>query len=183
MSAAAGAGGGWRRAHEASAAWDGPQGGTEFRWPRGPQAREKFTNGGNFKCERWDSNPHGLRHKILSLACIPISPLSRGFDLVVERSMTRGWASYTILILAVKQLVAALCCGSSSRFRRRCSTVARRSGRLSCRRCRVDRSHGTVCRSHGTFDRLFREKLTFSGAAAGRRQIRQHQAEAHEQGR
>lgn len=25
----------------------------------------------------WDSNPHGLRHQILSLACLPISAIAR----------------------------------------------------------------------------------------------------------
>jgi hypothetical protein len=27
----------------------------------------------------WDSNPHGLRHQILSLACLPISAIAREF--------------------------------------------------------------------------------------------------------
>jgi hypothetical protein len=26
----------------------------------------------------WDSNPHGLRHQILSLACLPISAIAHG---------------------------------------------------------------------------------------------------------
>jgi hypothetical protein len=37
----------------------------------------------NVKCERGDSNPHAFRHQILSLARLPIPPLSRtcGFPL------------------------------------------------------------------------------------------------------
>ncbi len=39
----------------------------------------------------WDSNPHGLRHQILSLACLPISAIAR--DVAVTQSAARSMAS------------------------------------------------------------------------------------------
>jgi hypothetical protein len=39
-------------------------------------------------CERGDLNPHGLLRQILSLVRLPISPLSRGYNLLIVSQIT-----------------------------------------------------------------------------------------------